>query len=334
MHRSYNRVPDQDSAAIELANATDLLRLFADATRVRLLALLVDEELTVAELAIITRLKQPSVSTHLGKLKEAGLVTDRRAGVAAYHRAAMETWPGAAREVWKSLYAHSRDPLLHDDRARRDAALTARRGGANWADSVAGDMERHYSPGRSWEATMRACLGLLSLDDVLDIASGDGALAELLAPRARTWTCVDSSEVVVAAARRRLLGLPHVHVRTGDMHQLPLAPHSADLVLLMQALPYSQQPAAALGEAARVLRPGGRLLLTCLDRHEHRSSVLPFGHRNLGFGVDELRALLAGAGFEAIEISSGGVESRPPHFASWVGFARTRKPPSTMLGPA
>lgn len=309
-------------AAIELATAIDLLRLLSDATRVRLLALLVDEELTVAELATITRLKQPSVSTHLGKLKEAGLVTDRRAGVAAYHRASMETWPAAAREVWESLYAGSRDPVLQDDRTRREVALAARLGGNNWADSVAGDMERHYSPGRSWEATMRACLGLLTLGQVVDIASGDGALAELLAPRAQTWTCVDSSERVVAAARRRLVGLKHVHVRAGDMHHLPLPPRSCDLALMMQALPYSERPAEALTEAARVLRQGGRLLLTCLDRHEHRSVVLPFGHRNPGFAAEELSALLTQAGFVDVAIASGGIEARPPHFASWVASAR------------
>lgn len=309
-------------AAIELTAATDLLRLLADASRVRLLALLADEELTVAELASITRLKQPRVSTHLAKLKEAGLVVDRRAGVAAYYRAQLEDWPADVRGLWEGLHASTRDAVLAEDRTRREAALAARLGGSSWADSVAGDMERHYSPGRSWETTMRAWLGLLELGDVVDVASGDGALAQLVAPRARSWTCVDSSERVVAAARARLAALPQVRVLPGDMHELPLAARSADLVLLMQALPYSDRPADALAEAARVLRPGGRLLLTCMDRHEHRSVVAPFGHRNLGFAADALRELLAQAGLHDIQLSPGGVESKPPHFASWVATAR------------
>lgn len=308
---------------IELTAATDLLRLLADASRVRLLALLADEELTVAELSTILRLKQPRVSTHLAKLKEAGLVVDRRAGVAAYYRAALEDWPQATRALWESLHGSTRDALLAEDRERRRAVLAARMAGANWPDSVAGDMERHYSPGRSWETTMRACLGLLELGDVLDVASGDGALAQLLAPRARSLTCVDLSERVADAARQRLAGLPQVRVLQGDMHELPLAGASVDLVLLMQALPYSDRPGEVLAEAARVLRRGGRLLLTCLDRHEHRSVVTPFGHRNLGFAADELRGLLGAAGFGQIDIGSGGVEARPPHFASWVATAST-----------
>jgi len=296
--------------------------VLADASRVRLLALLVDEELTVAELSTITRLKQPRVSTHLARLKESGLVVDRRSGVAAYYRAAMADWPAPTRALWESLYEHTRDAVLAEDRSRRHEVLAARSGHGNWADTVAGDMERHYSPGRTWEASMRACLELLELGDVLDVASGDGALAQLLAPRARTLTCVDLSERVVAAGRVRLSDQPHARVLQGDMHELPLADGSVDLVLLLQALPYSEQPDRVLAEAARVLRPQGRLLLTCLDLHEHRSVVAPFGHRNLGFLPADLRRLLAEAGFHDTRITSGGIEARPPHFQVWVATAR------------
>lgn len=296
--------------------------MLADASRVRLLALLVDEELTVAELSTITRLKQPRVSTHLARLKESGLVVDRRSGVAAYYRAAMSDWPAPTRALWDSLSQYTRDAVLTEDRARRQEVLAARSGTGNWADTVAGDMERHYSPGRTWEASMRACLELLELGDVLDVASGDGALAQLLAPRARTLTCVDLSERVVAAGRMRLADQPHARVLRGDMHELPLAAADVDLVLLLQALPFSEQPDRVLSEAARVLRPGGRLLLTCLDLHDHRSVVAPFGHRNLGFPPADLRRLLGDAGFKDTRITSGGVEARPPHFQVWVATAR------------
>ena len=296
--------------------------MLADASRVRLLALLVDEELTVAELSTITRLKQPRVSTHLARLKESGLVVDRRSGVAAYYRAAIADWPAPTRALWESLYEHTRDAVLAEDRARRQEVLAARSGNGNWADTVAGDMERHYSPGRTWEASMRACLELLELGDVLDVASGDGALAQLLAPRARTLTCIDLSERVVAAGRLRLADQQHARVLQGDMHELPLADSSVDLVLLLQALPFSEQPVRVLTEAARVLRPQGRLLLTCLDLHDHRSVVAPFGHRNLGFLPADLRRLLDDAGFKDTRITSGGVEARPPHFQVWVATAR------------
>lgn len=285
------------------------------------MALLSDEELTVAELSIITRLKQPRVSTHLSKLKEAGLVMDRRAGVAAYYRAAVEDWPAPTRALWDSLRAHVSDAVLAEDRLRQQQVLKSRLGSASWADSVAGDMERHYSPGRSWEASMRACLELLELGDVLDVASGDGALAQLLAPRTRTLTCVDLSERVVAAGRARLADQPQARVLQGDMHALPLTDASVDLVLLLQALPYSEQPARVLAEAMRVLRPGGRLLLTCLDQHPHRSVVTPFGHRNLGFTRSEVQKLVSGAGFADARLGPGGVEARPPHFSVWVATA-------------
>ena len=296
--------------------------MLADASRVRLLALLVDEELTVAELSTIMRLKQPRVSTHLARLKESGLVVDRRSGVAAYYRAAIGDWPAPTRALWDSLYEHTRDAVLAEDRTRRQEVLAARSGNGNWADSVAGDMERHYSPGRTWEASMRACLELLELGDVLDVASVDGELAQLLAPRARTLTCVDLSERVVAAGQARLADQSHARVLQGDMHELPLADHSVDLVLLLQALPFSERPGRVLAEAARVLRPDGRLLLTCLDQHEHRSVVAPFGHRNLGFLPADLRRLIGDAGFQDTRITSGGVEARPPHFQVWVATAR------------
>ncbi len=297
--------------------------MLADASRVRLLALLVDEELTVAELSTITRLKQPRVSTHLARLKESGLVVDRRSGVAPLTIAPrLPTGRPQRERCGRASTSTHAMRFWRKTEARRQEVLAARSGNGNWADTVAGDMERHYSPGRTWEASMRACLELLELGDVLDVASGDGALAQLLAPRARTLTCVDLSERVVAAGRMRLADQPHARVVQGDMHELPLTDASVDLVLLLQALPFSEQPDRVLSEAARVLRPNGRLLLTCLDLHEHRSVVAPFGHRNLGFLPADLRRLLADAGFHDTRITSGGVEARPPHFQVWVATAR------------
>lgn len=283
-----------------------------------MLRLLVDEELTVAELSAITRLKQPRVSTHLAKLRDAGLVVDRRAGVAAYYRCPLDELAEPVRRLWASLVEAVSDAVLAEDLARRRQVLAARARAASWPDSVAGDMERHYSPGRTWEALMRASVQLLELGDVLDVASGDGALAELLAPRVRTLTCVDLSERVVEAARLRLARQPNVRLLTGDMHALPLEAASFDLVLLLQALPYSDDPLQVFHEARRVLRPGGRVLVTALDAHEHRSTVAPYGHRNQGYSREQLLALGRQAGYTDIDIRAGGRESRPPHFAVWV----------------
>ena len=290
------------------------LKVFADATRVRLLALLAREELTVAELSAITQLAQPRVSTHLAKLKEAGLVRDRRAGVSAYYRFDEDNLDTVQRELWRSLRDGSDDPLLRQDAERVAGVLANRAADQNWADSVAGDMERHYAPGRTWEALARTALPLLETGDVLDIASGDGVLAELLSPHAKRYICIDTSARVVAAAGERLRRFPNVEVREGDMHALPFKDASFDLVVLMHALTYSTKPAQAVAEAARVLRRGGRLLLSSLARHEHRSVVEAYGHVNLGFSEKELRKFAEKAGLEIANAETVTRERRPPHF--------------------
>ncbi|MFZ5637234.1 MAG: ArsR/SmtB family transcription factor [Pseudomonadota bacterium] len=290
------------------------LKVLADATRVRLLALLEREELTVAELSSITRLAQPRVSTHLARLKEAGLVRDRRAGVSAYYRFDEAALDDAQRALWRTLREGSDDPLLRQDAERIPAVLAARAADANWADSVAGDMERHYSPGRTWEALARSALPLLAPGRVLDIASGDGVLAELLAPHAQEYVCIDASPRVVSAASERLRRFANVQVREGDMHALPYEDGHFDLVVLMHALTYAARPAVAVAEAARVLRPGGRLLLSSLARHEHRAAVEAYGHVNLGFTDKELRKFMEKAGLDIATSETVTREKRPPHF--------------------
>ncbi len=298
---------------MDLAATSALLRLLSDPTRVRLLALLEREELTVAELSAVLRLAQPRVSTHLAKLKEADLVRDRRAGVSSYYRRNGEL---DAREsaLLHALRENVDDAILRDDERRLPALLAQRARSEGWADSVAGDMERHYSPGRTWEALARGMTQLVDVGDVLDIASGDGVLAELLAPSARSILCVDAGERVVAAARQRLKAFPNVDVQVGDMHALDLPSNRFDLVLLMHALTYSERPAAAVAEAARVLRRGGRLLAATLGRHAHRAVVEPFEHRNLGFSTADLRGFAHKAGLEVAACQRLTRERRAPHF--------------------
>jgi 2-polyprenyl-3-methyl-5-hydroxy-6-metoxy-1,4-benzoquinol methylase len=298
---------------VDLAATSALLRLLSDPTRVRLLALLEREELTVAELSSVLRLAQPRVSTHLAKLKEADLVRDRRAGVSAYYRFNGEL-PAREEALLRALKESVDDAVLRDDDDRLPGVLAQRAGAEGWADTVAGDMERHYSPGRTWEALARAMTQLVETGDVLDIASGDGVLAELLAPRARSIVCVDASERVVSAARTRLKSLPNVSVELGDMHALDLGERRFDLVLLMHALTYTERPSAVITEAARLLRPGGRLLAATLGRHAHKTTVEPFDHRNLGFKPDELRDYARKAGLEVIACERATKERRPPHF--------------------
>ena len=300
---------------MDLQVTTQHLRLLADPTRVRLLLLLDREELSVAELAAITQLAQPRVSTHLSRLKEAGLVSDRRDGVFVYYRIAQKNRDPALEEMWQLLRKNTRDPLVQQDYERISRVLSKRVGEGTWADSVAGDMERHYSPGRTWEATARGLVHLLEPGDVLDIASGDGVLAELLAPRARSITCLDVSARVAEAGRKRLAEFSNVSFEVGDMHDLPVEDSSFDTVLLMHALTYTENPAQVFTEAARVLRPGGKLLAVTLENHRHTKAVEPFNHVNLGFTTTQLEALTEQAGLDVQACTVSAIEKRTPNFS-------------------
>lgn len=300
---------------MDLRHATQHFRLLADPTRLRLLLLLDQEELSVAELAGITQLAQPRVSTHLAKLKEAGLVSDRRDGVFVYYRIASAIADPGLKELWGLLRQNTADPLIHQDIERIAQVLSSRTGGGTWADSVAGDMERHYSPGRTWEATARGLVHLLAPGDVLDIASGDGALAELLAPTARTIVCLDLSERVAEAGRRRLHACRNVSFEVGDMHALPMGDSSFDTVLLMHALTYTRAPATVFAEAARVLRCGGKFLAVTLRRHRHEKAVEPYNHVNLGFTTQQLEQLARKAGLKVQACAVSATERRTPNFS-------------------
>jgi len=308
---------------VTLAETVDILRLFADATRVRLSALLDGNELSVAEITQITGLPQSRVSTHLGKLREAGVLRDRHEGASTFYAINDAAMPEPVRRVWL-VVAESRDEaLLRADRARCEEILHARQNPGGWPESVAGQMDRHYSPGRTWEATMQGFLPFLRLGDVLDAGSGDGTIAAFLAPRCRTVTCLDRSDKILQAAKHRLAGLGNVDFASGDLHALPFPDGRFDHVLLLNVLTYTKDPALVLREAARVVRPGGDLTISTLARHDHKTTTAPYGHVNQGFHPATLQGWLtraAGLTVERCEVTSR--EKRSPHFAVISAFAR------------
>lgn len=299
---------------MDLLHASAHFRLLSDSTRLRLLMLVDREELSVAELAAITQLAQPRVSTHLAKLKEAGLVNDRREGVSVFYRLATTIDDTSLGALWELLRANTSDPLIQQDAERIPQVINARGGSSSWADSVAGDMERHYSPGRTWEVTTRTIVHLLELGDVLDVASGDGVLAELLAPRARSIQCLDISQRVVDAGKDRLRNYSNVTFAAGDMHDLPVPDASFDTVLLMHALTYTSEPQKVFDEASRVLRPGGSLLAATLQKHPHKNAVAAYNHLNLGFTEKALRKFCTNSDLEPAIIQVSAVEKRTPNF--------------------
>lgn len=314
-----------------LADTSQTLALLADPTRVRLLALLAQQELSVAELTQATELGQSRVSTHLGRLREAGLLLDRRQGASTFYRVS-DAMPATARGVWGLLAEQLDDRALHADRERCEAIVRARQ--ASWPEAVAGEMERHYSPGRTWEATARGFLGLTRFGDVLDAGSGDGTLAALLAPRARSLTCLDRSAPMLDAARRRLAQHPNVRFAHADLLELPFEEGSFDQVMLFNVLTSARSPERALAEAARVLRDGGLLALVTLRAHPHAAITTSYGHVVPGFEPEALAAMLQESGLtvETCEVTSR--ERRPPFFEVLTAFAHKARATSSAEAPA
>jgi SAM-dependent methyltransferase len=304
-----------------LSTTLDALHLFGDPTRVRLVALLAHHPLTVAQLTSITRLPQSRVSTHLGRLKEAGVVRDQRHGSSTVYALADGTMPADVRRVWGLVETEVSDPALRTDRERCEALLRARERDVPWPDALAGEMERHYSPGRTWDALARVLAGVVRLGDVLDAGAGDGTIAQLLAARARSYTLLDRSERMLAAARTRLAKAPNLRYLHGDLHAIPLPDASFDQALALNVLTYAERPAAALAELARTLRPGGTLALVTLDEHPHAELAAHYGHANLGFRPQALRRLLQRAGLtvERCEVTSR--ERREPQLSVVTAFA-------------
>ncbi|HSW13948.1 MAG TPA: metalloregulator ArsR/SmtB family transcription factor [Solimonas sp.] len=306
--------------ALSLEESTELCSLLADASRMRLLLLLEAHELSVAELTGITGLAQSRVSTHLARLKRAGLVQDKRSGNSALYSAAAAV--GILGQLWELLRGQLDDGQLRLDRERAEEVIRSRSPGQTWAESVAGRMDLHYSPGRTWEATARALIGLLDLGDVLDIASGDGVLAELIAERARSVACVDISPTVIAAARKRLATYSNVRFHQADMHALPLPDASFDHVFAMHALAYARQPERVVAEAARLLRPRGRVVIVALNAHRHEAAMQAYDHVNLGVQAPKLQRMLETAGLRVDSCRVSSRESRPPYFEVITALAR------------
>lgn len=296
---------------VSLTTYVDALNLLADESRLRLCALLGERELSVSDLVRVTGISQSRVSTHLGRLREGGLVRDRRDGQHAYYALATATMPKTAREILSDA-AQTNDATLASDKQRLSALIAEQRG--NLPESFAGEMERHYSPGRTWQSLSAGLSALLRLGDVLDVGSGDGAVASYLAPYARSVTCVDTSTRMVEAAASRFARSAHVRTLVADAHELPFPAGSFDEVLLFHTLTYAERPSRVVAECARVLRPRGRVVVLSLDRHEHKAETSPYGERHQGFSPQKLRGFFTKAGLVTRTCEVACHESRKPHF--------------------
>jgi ArsR family transcriptional regulator len=266
----------------------DHLRLLADDTRLRVLHLLEREALTVAELQEVLDLGQSSISGHLAKLKGAGLIHDLAEGSARRYRL-RDDCDATLRTAWQATRELSKgEPQFASDRKRLEECRAGR--GSSWVERVAGSLHREYAPGRTWDSLCHGLLHFADFGRCVDIGAGDGAMVELLAPRAASLTCVDPSPAMVKAGRERVqaLKLDRVAYVHAPGESLPLGDRCADAVLFVQSLQYVDDPAKALGEAVRILAPGGRLLVVTLASHDFAEAEA-FGHRHRGFAAADLK---------------------------------------------
>jgi ArsR family transcriptional regulator len=298
-----------------MVEASALLRLLGDEARLRLLRVLAREALNVSELTAVLGLAQSGVSRHLRLLREAGLVAEARTGGFAWYRLAPDASGGGPRApLWAWLnaeFAHV-TPATRADDARLEEVRRVRK--ESFRQHGGGDERRQMIPGRSWMAWSRALGLLLPPLDVADLGCGEGYLTIEAARWAREVTAVDRSRAVLARAeamaRRRKVS--NIVWTRGELERLPLGDASVDVALFSQALHHAQDPAAALAEAQRILRPAGRVLVLDLREHEETWVRAKLGDRWLGFGDDQLRVLLAGAGFTQVTVRVGARRQGDP----------------------
>jgi ArsR family transcriptional regulator len=309
----------------------DTLKLVADPTRLRILALLLREELSVAELQEILSMAQSRISSSLALLRSAELVSDRRDGKRAYYRL-RPGLPAATLGLLRSATeAVGAQPELLADRAGLARALARRRATQEeYFNRIAGRLGKNHCPGRSWEAIGHLALRLAPPIEIADLGAGEGLVSQLLARRAKRVWCIDSSPrmVEVGSALAEKNGLANLSYKLGDIEKVPLPDASVDLAILSQALHHARHPQTALAEAFRILRPGGELVVLDLKEHGFEKARELYADLWLGFRENTLHEFLELAGFESVEVATVAREAEAPHFETLLASGRRPGPSS------
>ncbi|HUB79283.1 MAG TPA: metalloregulator ArsR/SmtB family transcription factor [Bryobacteraceae bacterium] len=300
-----------------MASILKSLRAAADPSRLRLLVLLEQEELSVAELQEILAQGQSRISTNLAQLKQAGLVDDRRTGKNSFYRLTapaelMDVLRKAAAEVPEA--AEDRNALRLTLRKRQDQMR-------RYFDELAGKFGRQYVPGRSWKGVAEALLKLMPPMVIADLGAGEGTISQLMAQRAKKVIAIDNSEKMVefGAELARKHGIGNMEYRLGDLEDVPIRSGTVDLAFLSQALHHARHPNRAVEEARRILKSGGRIAVLDLNRHHFEEAREMYADVWLGFTELELERYLKGGGFRNVETSVVHREPEAPYFETLLG---------------
>lgn len=306
-----------DWLAVEMADSWETLKLLADSTRVRILILLLREELSVAELQEVLDMGQSRISSHLGLLRQGELVHDRREGKKTFYALNRELEASGAALLQAACDSVAETDQIAEDRANLRRILEKRKQRSEqYFNSVAGRLGKNYCPGRSWEAIGHFLLHLTPKIVIADLGAGEGLISQLLAQRAEHVVCVDNSPKMVEfgselAKKNEILNLSY---KLGDIEQVPLEDASVDLALLSQALHHAQHPQQAVAEACRILKPGGQLIVLDLLEHDFEKARDLYADVWLGFPENTLYRYLKAAGLRQVKVDVVAREEAAPHF--------------------
>ena len=304
------------------------LRILSDPTRLRLIALLEQEELSVNELREITHMGQSRISTHLGLMQENELLVSRRDGKRVFYRL-NQTLNSEASELIKIALRGTREiPEAKADETNLRRIVERRQNQAKlFFDQIAGRFDRSYGPGRSWQAFGQLLLQLIPPVEIADLGSGEGLLAELLAHRAKHVIAVDNSPKMIEFGSKKAKegNLTNLEFRLGDLTNPPIEDVSVDIVILSQALHHTPTPSEAIESAFRIARPGGKVFILDLLKHEFEEARELYGDHWLGFDEGELQTWLEDAGFVKVDISRVAKEVSPPQFQTLLATGQKPK---------
>jgi ArsR family transcriptional regulator len=296
------------------------LKLLSDPTRIRILLLLADESLNVAELQEILGMGQSRISTQLSQLRQEGLVTSARSGKNnVYAMNAPDTLMQVARQAAHEIPEVESDArtLQHILQKRRDTTRA-------YFDALAGKFGKSYVPGRSWKSLAEAMLKILNYKVVADLGAGEGTLAQLMAPRAEKVIAIDNSPKMVEFGQQLAQdhGLGNLEYRLGDIQDPPIDDATVDLAIFSQALHHAEHPQKALASAHRILAPGGRLVILDLLQHSFEQARELYFDTWLGFSEVDLYNMMAKAGFQQIETTIVDKEPEAPYFQTLLATAK------------
>jgi len=282
----------------------------------------------VAELQEILGMGQSTISTHLSQLKQAELVEDRRTGKSNLYRLSPAAPAGGSPLDEILDKAKNEIPEAAPDQAAMRRVLRKRQDKTQaFFDSVAGRLGKDYVPGKSWKSLAEALLRLMPPLVVADLGAGEGASALLLAQRAKKVIAVDSSARMIEVGREQAQrhGVKNIDYRLGDMEEIPIGDGEVELVFFSQSLHHALHPERALAEAARILVPGGRIMILDLVRHRFEEARELYADEWLGFGEAELESMLQNAGFVNVEAAVVDKEADSPQFQTLLVVGEKKK---------